>query len=604
MDSTSALEQMLMNGDVSSSSPQEQQQQHQLIHYTEYSSGESWLTVAAAAATPPQLPTSSDAARTRTTSILSSSTATTDMNHLLLVPPSLMNNNNTNIYNGFSLLREDEVDCESSSLELSPDNNNTTIGNQHEFSTQQRQQHHHPVLMAVAPAAASEAAATLSESDRAALAAAVNGIYPFHHHLIPGEGYDDDCNDDNDDDAHHHHHDPSLPDDDDDEPAVCRICGKADDRPILRFLPVLDYALAVMAAAPHVQTFHCDIYLHVFCGKTASILSNVNQPELEILTKAGLKNKHGIGPEVNAALSRTRCAILQEEKGTKEKQFYLVREFEANLAVIRHTHISFARDNYHHHQIEPPNPKVSSNNNNVLTLQQLYPLSVPPSMLATTSPSVLNNHHINNNNNGGGVGEVALLPSHYGSSPPMAQLLQSMTGLTPSSSSCTNENPFAMTNQNFQANQGNNQLSTMMTMYDASSTSGGSPTLEQLESMLQQQHHLHQLQQQQQETPTVATMTSTPSSPASSATKWIPVKAAAGQIAVGNNHNHHREYTGMTVMNNGTGSCGNKVYCECGGTHLPTHTTKGVASWRNHVMTKRHQKWMQSQNGIFYDASV
>lgn len=115
---------------------------------------------------------------------------------------------------------------------------------------------------------------------------------------------------------------------------VCRICRSGDDeRPMLRFLPV-EHDMATASVAPHVFTFGDDICVHVFCGKTASILPNVNQPELEILSKAGLKNKHGIGPEVNAALARTRCAVLNEP-GVKDKHFYLVREFEAHLAAIR-----------------------------------------------------------------------------------------------------------------------------------------------------------------------------------------------------------------------------------------------------------------------------
>lgn len=130
----------------------------------------------------------------------------------------------------------------------------------------------------------------------------------------------------------------------------CRICGQGmlEGRPVLRFMPV-EHSLAASRAAPSVRTFTEDICLHIFCGKTASILSNVNRPELEILTKAGLKNKHGIGAEVNAALARTRLAVLvslqdaspQSTSAPKEKQYYLVREFEAHLAAIRCTHIEF-----------------------------------------------------------------------------------------------------------------------------------------------------------------------------------------------------------------------------------------------------------------------
>lgn len=151
-------------------------------------------------------------------------------------------------------------------------------------------------------------------------------------------------------------------------------------RPILRFLP-MNPALANLTtqALPHgspaLATFPEDICLHIFCGKTASILPSVNQPDMEILTKAGIKNKHGIGAEVNAALARTRCAnivtlthtlgVLTDSEETpssahantntntnttsntstnanatnkQEKQYFLVREFEAHLAAIRSSH--------------------------------------------------------------------------------------------------------------------------------------------------------------------------------------------------------------------------------------------------------------------------
>jgi hypothetical protein len=101
---------------------------------------------------------------------------------------------------------------------------------------------------------------------------------------------------------------------------VCQICQRDDQdgRPLLRFLPI-DYQ----------QRFTEAICLHVFCGKTATILGH--SPHLEILTKAGLKNKHGIGPEVNAALARTRHAVIPGDP----KQYYLVREFETHLSDIR-----------------------------------------------------------------------------------------------------------------------------------------------------------------------------------------------------------------------------------------------------------------------------
>jgi hypothetical protein len=162
----------------------------------------------------------------------------------------------------------------------------------------------------------------------------------------------------------------------------CRICGSgsAEGRPILRFLPV-EHDMAAATAAPSVTSFTEDIALHIFCGKTASILPSVNQPELEILTKAGLKNKHGIGPEVNASLARTRCAILQQD-GAKEKHYYLVREFEAHLAAIRHTHITFVSDNHHH-----ANQNLNQNQN-----QNHHPYSTTSTATTTTTHNPADHH--------------------------------------------------------------------------------------------------------------------------------------------------------------------------------------------------------------------
>lgn len=242
-------------------------------------------------------------------------------------------------------------------------------------------------------------------------------------------------------------------------PALCRICGRGDEesRPLIRFLPV-PHDIAAANASPMVDTFCEDIFLHVFCGKTASILPTVNQPELEILTKAGLKNKHGIGPEVNAALARSRCAILAQE-GVKEKQFYLVREFEAHLAAIRHTRITYSSG----------------------ALQDALQADAHD------------------------LGDAGI----YGEEP-----------LSPSSSGPANDIPYS----------------------------------------------------------------ATPPSP-----KLLPIRASAGIIT--KPHRRYAEETMLLLTPEG------KMRCACGGSHLPTDTTRGVQSWRTHVLTKRHQKWME-ENGM------
>jgi hypothetical protein len=255
-------------------------------------------------------------------------------------------------------------------------------------------------------------------------------------------------------------------DEEEEEQLVCRICERGDQegRPMLRFLPV-EHDVAAANAAPGVVTFSEDIALHIFCGKTASILQSVNQPDLEILTKAGLKNKHGIGAEVNAALARTRCAILSQA-GSKEKHYYLVREFEAHLAAIRHTHINFEQ--------ESADPFAHA--------QEI------------THAPVEAHHHQH---------------QHH------------------------------------------------------------------------QQHNMYEGFEHLEHAQTHDPMP-----------KTAPIKASAGQIQKPGRRQTEAELPyGTEVTEDG------KIRCGCGGTHLPTGTQKGVHSWRNHVMTKRHQKWMED-NGL------
>ena len=95
---------------------------------------------------------------------------------------------------------------------------------------------------------------------------------------------------------------------------VCKVCGIGDDgRRLCHFLPTQD--------EPE------EILLHVFCGKTAAILPHVNRPDLEILTKAGVKNKHGTGVSVTLALQRCRSAKVNDPSN-REQEYFLSKEFE------------------------------------------------------------------------------------------------------------------------------------------------------------------------------------------------------------------------------------------------------------------------------------
>ena len=246
---------------------------------------------------------------------------------------------------------------------------------------------------------------------------------------------------------------------------TCRICGKGgeDGRAMIHF-PPMDIDMTVAQVAPNVTTFTEDLALHVFCGKTASILPNVNMPQYEILSKAGIKNKHGIGTEVNTALARTRVATVTQT-GAKEKQFYIVQEFEANLSAVR-----MASGTHHVYQQQPQLPEIA----------------IPPH------------------------------PHHLYAQPPLPE------------------------------QQYHHPAETL------------------------QAAHIQQM-------------------------KPAPARAAAGAIhKPGRRREEAWAYAPQSESNM---TSDGKIKCACGGTHLPTGTAKGAASWRSHVMTKRHQKWME-ENGL------
>lgn len=258
---------------------------------------------------------------------------------------------------------------------------------------------------------------------------------------------------------------------------TCRICGKADDgRAMVRFDPG-EIDIDVARVAPNCTTFTDDITLHVFCGKTAAILPTINQPQYEILSKAGIKNKHGIGSDVNGALARSRCAILQTP-GVKDKMYYIVQEVEAVLTALRNAlpqqHAAYGHD------------------------------------------------------------QMTLLP-----------------------------HPFS---------------------YAASPQ--------------EQQHHHHAA--------IAAAPEPTSNTPMHHVKPAPPIRASAGQVQaktirsrVVQQHQHQQQewsYPEPPQQEHNLTSDG-KVKCACGGTHLPTGTSKGIQSWRTHVMTKRHQKWMED-NGL------
>ena len=79
--------------------------------------------------------------------------------------------------------------------------------------------------------------------------------------------------------------------------------------------------------------------------------------------------------------------------------------------------------------------------------------------------------------------------------------------------------------------------------------------------------------------------------------KPAPIKAAAGQIHKPGRRLEDPLIHHQQMMQQANMTEDGKVRCGCGGTHWPTGTPRGAASWRSHVSTKRHQKWIVA-NGM------
>ena len=347
---------------------------------------------------------------------------------------------------------------------------------------------------------------------------------------------------------------------------TCRICGRGNEegRPILRFLPV-DHDVNAARAAPSVQSFTEDIALHIFCGKTASILPSVNQPELEILTKAGLKNKHGIGAEVNAALARTRCAVLQQTPEAKEKQYYLVREFESHLAAIRHTHIQF---------ISAPVVEGGTgdhfSNANAQSSQLPHPHTTrtrthPHTGTTQSQQDIVTMHTLLDQQQQQQQQHQEQQQQHHQQYNPYQHLqppLQQAPDFAIDPPCSNNNNNSTMKPTAYKASAGR--------IHKPGSAASSIPSTNQHQRLVRNNHN-HNYQDE----------------------LLIPRPSSSSSQSNTNNNNSNNDQQHHDTMPND----GGKVRCACGGTHWPPGTPRGAASWRSHLSTKRHQKWAQD-NGL------
>lgn len=443
----------------------------------------------------------------------------------------------------------------------------------------------------------------------------------------------------------------------------CRICGQGvvDGRPLLRFMPMNPSLAALTIQAlpqpsPATSMFSQDICLHIFCGKTASILPTVNQPELEILTKAGLKNKHGIGAEVNGALARTRCANIVPIQGIEEttppanmqeKQYYLVREFELHLAAIRSTHAGGAQDPDEASAPRTLNgtqngpltatqmsiPSISgitSMHGNASTVINTFPISGSQptgAMLQTINGSLQNplstktvpNQHPRASNcmpNVAAPGTVVstVAGMMMGSQPamlgaPMAVSAAAAAGSFAGFPATPFRHVLPQQGNLFVRYPGNPMLTNQQGMPGTMGQVTIPPPMGAVPLPPQLPHAQHlaappqnpsRVVRPQQVPGTISEASASNGGGANEkSTKIIPNHAAAGRTISKHSILNNQTLTFPGILTNpDVATVEGKIKCGCGGTYLQSGTPKGAASWRNHVVTKRHQKWIEAQGAV------
>jgi hypothetical protein len=410
---------------------------------------------------------------------------------------------------------------------------------------------------------------------------------------------------------------------------------------MLRFLPTIIPGDVATTSSNVTDTFSEDVWLHIFCGKTAGFVFISNNPhhhhhhhhhtttagdthqqqqindnnknaKWEIMSKAGLKHKHGIGREVNAALNRTRFAMVPDSNATAasmsgsnkkqslaSRQYYLVREFEANLIAVQQNGSALLENINGKRRRRGGGTKKEQQQQNQKQQNQVHQqhqdllLAPAPSSESTTSlvyPHPLHAPGVND-----ALFQYQLHVQQTDSSNTVPSAAAAGFGI-PSSPSQDSTTPTSsppvepMHHPPILPLYGPGLLN-----FSSFPTSGAADLLP------------------------AASIDDTITTAAAAAggggkSKVAAAKATAGKVQkmqVGQETYYYGGGDGGSGMNNNTTTTlskqqfdkqgrpvdkTGKVRCGCGGRHKPDDGSyAGTASWRNHVLTKQHQKWLQKR---------
>jgi hypothetical protein len=428
---------------------------------------------------------------------------------------------------------------------------------------------------------------------------------------------------------------------------VCRICGQGgsiisppnqqslsqsttNHRPMLRFLPTIIPCDVATTSSDVTDTFSEDAWLHIFCGKTAGFVfisnnphhhttttgdthqqqqqnnDNNNNARWEIMSKAGLKHKYGIGREVNAALNRTRFAMVPDSNATAAsmsgsnkkqslatRQYYLVREFEANLIAVQQNG-SALLENINGKRRRRGGTKKEQLQQNQKQQNQVHQqhqgllLAPAPSSESTTSLVYPHPFHAPGVNDALFQYQLHVQQTDGSNTVPAASAFGIPSSPSQDSTTPTSSPPVEpMHHPPILPLYGPGLLN-----FSSFPTSGAAALLPAA---------------------SIDDITTTTVAQGGGKSKVGAAKATAGKVQkmqVGQETYYYGGCGGSDINNNTTTTLSKqrfdkqgrpvdktgKVRCGCGGRHKPDDGSyAGTASWRNHVLTKQHQKWLQKR---------
>ncbi|KAG7366364.1 hypothetical protein IV203_029034 [Nitzschia inconspicua] len=413
-------------------------------------------------------------------------------------------------------------------------------------------------------------------------------------------------------------------DDETDVLPICRICfqsslsSSSSNRPLLHFKPAK--TVPSTSSTSKLSLFE-HVHVHIFCGKTAGILfqknphsgrvHTKNTAQWEIMSKAGIKNKHGTEKDVCTALALSRWAMLPDDqplppskrcdfkatvkRNSRKKlslatrQYFLLREFEANLEMVRQE--SLELDHLQHqHNLElmgtPSSPEFIDEDKTASLERQVL------DSFATSFPGPDVIHHRHNSDSQ--MIDIDQFESSTSIEVPqfaaVAQQRQDFgvsvaTSPTTTATTTTTTSPLPASPPlgSTYAHPFPPSLFDATLPMTTSETAPGIPLINF--STFPNAPFVHPLPGRPLAAPLKGSLSLPPTH---SKTKLSPIKAGKTKTKLHPAIEHVRFDKHSNVMDES-----GKITCPCGGRHkVDDGSATARQSWRTHALTKQHQQWL------------